>query len=536
MVYRVYVEKKSGQTHEAESLLKEVREFLQIKGLSSVRVLNRYDVEKIDEKLFRYAVNTVFSEPQVDNVSYEVPQGSIVFAVEPLPGQFDQRADSAAQCVQILSQGDRPLVRTAKVYVLEGDLSQDDIAAIRRHVINPVECREASLDLPETLEMEVTVPDSVATVEGFLDLDAQGLSKMVKELGLAMDLDDITFCQTYFKTENRNPTITEIRMIDTYWSDHCRHTTFNTTIDNVSFADPLLQQAYEDYIATRKELGRTKPINLMDIGTLAGKYLRKNGYLDKLYESEEINACTVRMTVTVDGEEQPWLLLFKNETHNHPTEIEPFGGAATCIGGAIRDPLASRAYVYAAMRVTGAADPLKPVNETIKGKLPQRKIVTTAAAGYSSYGNQIGLCTGMVDELYHPGYAAKRMEIGAVVGAVHEDHSKPDFPAPGDKVILLGGRTGRDGCGGATGSSKSHTVESLGSCGAEVQKGNAPEERKLQRLFRNAEAAVMIKRCNDFGAGGVSVAIGELADGLEIDLNSVPKKYEGLDGTELAIS
>ena len=536
MVYRVYVEKKPGQTHEADGLLKEIREFLQIRGLTQVRVLNRYDVERIEKDLFDYAVNTVFSEPQVDNVTYDVPQGQIVFAVEPLPGQFDQRADSAAQCVQILSQGERPLVRTAKVYVLTGTLTDGDVEAIRRHVINPVECRQASLELPETLEMDVAVPQSVATVEGFLELDKQGLEDMVKSLGLAMDLDDITFCQAYFRKENRNPTITEIRMIDTYWSDHCRHTTFNTTIDHVTFEDPLLQQAYEDYLATREALGRTKPVNLMDIGTLAGKYLRKNGMLDKLYESEEINACTVRMTVTVDGEAQPWLLLFKNETHNHPTEIEPFGGAATCIGGAIRDPLASRAYVYAAMRVTGAADPLKPVGETIKGKLPQRKIVTTAAAGYSSYGNQIGLCTGMVDELYHPGYAAKRMEIGAVIGAVHEDHSKPDFPAPGDKVILLGGRTGRDGCGGATGSSKSHTVESLASCGAEVQKGNAPEERKLQRLFRNGQAAVMIKRCNDFGAGGVSVAIGELADGLQIDLNQVPKKYEGLDGTELAIS
>ena len=536
MVYRVYVEKKTGQTHEADTLLKEVQEFLQIGSLSSVRVLNRYDVEKIEENLFKRSINTIFSEPQVDNVSYEVPTGKVVFAVEPLPGQYDQRADSAAQCVQILSQGERPLVRTAKVYVLEGNLSEAEIAAIKHHVINPVECREADLELPKTLEMEVEIPESVATIDGFLAMDKDALASMVKELGLAMDLDDITFCQNYFKTENRNPTITEIRMIDTYWSDHCRHTTFLTTIDSVKFEDELLQTAYDEYIATRASLGRTKPINLMDIGTLAGKYLRKNGMLEKLYESEEINACTVRMTVTVDGEEQPWLLLFKNETHNHPTEIEPFGGAATCIGGAIRDPLASRAYVYAAMRVTGAADPLKPIDETIKGKLPQRKIVTTAAAGYSSYGNQIGLATGMVDELYHPGYAAKRMEIGAVVGAVHEDHSKPDFPAPGDKVILLGGRTGRDGCGGATGSSKSHTVESLSSCGAEVQKGNAPEERKLQRLFRNGEAAVMIKRCNDFGAGGVSVAIGELADGLEIDLNKVPKKYEGLDGTELAIS
>ncbi len=536
MVYRVYVEKKQGQTHEADGLLREVQDFLQIKGLESVRVLNRYDVEKIEENLFAYAVGTVFSEPQVDHVSYDVPQGGVVFAVEPLPGQYDQRADSAAQCIQILGQCERPLVRTAKVYVLEGQLSDSDVTSIRKHVINPVECREASMDMPETLEMAVTVPESVSTIDGFVDMDRDALADMVKSLGLAMDLDDITFCQNYFKTEKRNPTITEIRMIDTYWSDHCRHTTFLTTIDSVKFEDVLLQSAYDEYIATRQALGRTKPINLMDIGTLAGKYLRKNGMLEKLYESEEINACTVRMTVTVDGEEQPWLLLFKNETHNHPTEIEPFGGAATCIGGAIRDPLASRAYVYAAMRVTGAADPLKPVDQTMPGKLPQRKIVTTAAAGYSSYGNQIGLATGMVDEIYHPGYAAKRMEIGAVVGAVHEDHSKPDYPAPGDKVILLGGKTGRDGCGGATGSSKSHTVESLGSCGAEVQKGNAPEERKLQRLFRNGEAAVMIKRCNDFGAGGVSVAIGELADGLEIDLNKVPKKYEGLDGTELAIS
>ena len=536
MVYRVYVEKKQGQTHEADGLLREAREFLQIGNLRSVRVLNRYDVEKIEKDLFDYAVGTVFSEPQVDNVSYEAPTGDTVFAVEPLPGQYDQRADSAAQCIQILSQGERPLVRTAKVYVLEGKLTEAELSALRRHVINPVECREASLALPETLALSVNIPESVATVEGFLDMDQAGLAQMVKELGLAMDLDDITFCQDYFKTEGRNPTITEIRMIDTYWSDHCRHTTFLTTIDHVTFEDPLIQSAYEEYLATREALGRTKPINLMDIGTLAGKYLRKNGFLDKLYESEEINACTVRMTVTVDGEEQPWLLLFKNETHNHPTEIEPFGGAATCIGGAIRDPLASRAYVYAAMRVTGAADPLKPIDQTMPGKLPQRKIVTTAAAGYSSYGNQIGLATGMVDEIYHPGYAAKRMEIGAVVGAVHEDHSKPGFPAPGDKVVLLGGRTGRDGCGGATGSSKSHTVESLSSCGAEVQKGNAPEERKLQRLFRNGEAAVMIKRCNDFGAGGVSVAIGELADGLIIDLNKVPKKYDGLDGTELAIS
>jgi len=536
MVYRIFVEKKPGQTHEADKLLKDVQEFLQISALESVRVINRYDVENIDEALFENAVRNVFSEPQVDNTYSELNAEGIVFAVEPLPGQFDQRADSAAQCIQIISQGERPLVRTAKVYVLTGDLSGEELAAIRKYVINPVECREAALAKPETLVMQYDIPQSVATVEGFLELDRAGLEAMAKNLGLAMDAGDLEFCQGYFKTEGRNPTITEIRMIDTYWSDHCRHTTFNTIIDNVTFADPLLQSAYDEYIETRAELGRTKPITLMDIGTLAGKWLRKNGMLEKLYESEEINACTVRMTVNVDGEDQPWLLLFKNETHNHPTEIEPFGGAATCIGGAIRDPLASRAYVYGAMRVTGAADPLKPVDETLAGKLPQRKIVTTAAAGYSSYGNQIGLATGMVDELYHPGYAAKRMEIGAVVGAVHEDHSKPDFPAPGDKVILLGGRTGRDGIGGATGSSKAHNVQSVETCGSEVQKGNAPEERKLQRLFRNGEAAVMIKRCNDFGAGGVSVAIGELADGLDIDLNKVPKKYEGLDGTELAIA
>ena len=536
MVYRIFVEKKPGQTHEADKLLKDVQEFLQIASLKAVRVINRYDVENIDEALFENAVRNVFSEPQVDNTYAELDAEGIVFAVEPLPGQFDQRADSAAQCIQIISQGERPLVRTAKVYVLTGELTEEEYNAIRKYVINPVECREAQLEKPETLVMQYEIPQSVATVEGFLELDRQGLEAMAKNLGLAMDAGDLEFCQGYFKTEGRCPTITEIRMIDTYWSDHCRHTTFNTIIDNVSFADPLLQSAWQEYLDTRVELNRTKPTTLMDIGTLAGKWLRKNGMLEKLYESEEINACTVRMTVNVDGEDQPWLLLFKNETHNHPTEIEPFGGAATCIGGAIRDPLASRAYVYGAMRVTGAADPLKPVNETITGKLPQRKIVTTAAAGYSSYGNQIGLATGMVDEIYHPGYAAKRMEIGAVVGAVHEDHSKPDFPAPGDKVILLGGRTGRDGIGGATGSSKAHNVQSVETCGSEVQKGNAPEERKLQRLFRNGEAAVMIKRCNDFGAGGVSVAIGELADGLDIDLNMIPKKYEGLDGTELAIA
>ena len=536
MVYRVYVEKKPELAKEASDLLHEARELLQIENLTGVRVINRYDVENMDRALFDYAVQTVFSEPQLDIVSETIEAQGAVFAVEFLPGQFDQRADSAAQCIQIISQGERPVVRTAKVYVLEGALRESDVAAVKKYVINPVEAREAELAKPETLQAAYPLPRTVKTMEGFLELDRAGLAELVQSLGLAMDLDDMTFCQSYFRREGRCPTITEIRMIDTYWSDHCRHTTFLTTIDRVKFADPLLQAAYADYLQTRQELGHTKPVNLMDIGTLAAKYLRKQGRLDKLDESEEINACTVHMTVQVDGKEEPWLLLFKNETHNHPTEIEPFGGAATCIGGAIRDPLSGRSYVYAAMRVTGAADPLKPLSETLPGKLPQRKIVTTAAAGYSSYGNQIGLATGMVDELYHPGYAAKRMEIGAVIAATPAENVRRECPAPGDQVILLGGRTGRDGCGGATGSSKSHTVESIHTCGAEVQKGNAPEERKIQRLFRNLNVTRLIKRCNDFGAGGVSVAVGELADGLDIDLDAVRKKYDGLDGTELAIS
>ena len=537
MVYRIYVEKKQGFDHEAAALVREATDILEIGGIEKIRVFNRYDVEGLDRALFEKAVNTVFSEPQLDNATEEIDTaGAVTFAVEYLPGQFDQRADSAAQCIQLISQGDRPTVRTARIYAVYGNVSDADIAALKKFLINPVESREASLDRVETLVVDYPVPADVATVEGFLALDRAGLADLVKTLGLAMDIDDIAFCQEYFKKEGRVPTITEIRMIDTYWSDHCRHTTFLTTIDEVQFEDELLQRAYDDYIATRKALGRTKPINLMDIGTLAAKYLRKVGKLDKLDESEEINACTVKIKVTVDGKDEDWLLLFKNETHNHPTEIEPFGGAATCIGGAIRDPLSGRSYVYAAMRVTGAADPLLPVKDTMPGKLPQRKIVTTAAAGYSSYGNQIGLATGQVDEIYHPGYVAKRMEIGAVIAAAPAENVRRECPAPGDLVVLLGGRTGRDGCGGATGSSKSHTAESLTACGAEVQKGNAPEERKLQRLFRNGEATRLIKRCNDFGAGGVSVAIGELADGLTINLDKVPKKYDGLDGTELAIS
>jgi len=537
MVYRIFVEKKKELAHEAKSLLNNINGLLQINSVTDVRVINRYDVDNIEKELFDYAVGTVFSEPQLDITSTEINlENATVFAVEFLPGQFDQRADSAAQCIQIISQGEKPRVRTAKVYMLYGNITETDLAAIKKYVINPVEAREAILEKPETLETKYDIPTTVATLDGFIDLDRKGLEDFVKQYGLAMDADDIAFCQEYFKSEKRNPTITEIRMIDTYWSDHCRHTTFLTNIDNVVFEDELLQSTYEEYVNTRKALGRTKPICLMDIATLAVRQLKKDGKLEKLDESEEINACTVKIDVEVDGVSEPWLLLFKNETHNHPTEIEPFGGAATCIGGAIRDPLSGRSYVYGAMRVTGAADPLKSVAETMAGKLPQRKIVTTAADGYSSYGNQIGLATGIVDEIYHDGYAAKRMEIGAVIAAAPAENVRREVPAPGDVVILLGGATGRDGCGGATGSSKSHTVESLESCGAEVQKGNAPEERKLQRLFRNYEACRMIKRCNDFGAGGVSVAIGELADGLEIDLNAVPKKYDGLDGTELAIS
>ena len=537
MVFRVFVEKKRELANEARALLNDVRGLLGIKQLDDVRVINRYDAENISEELFNYAIKTVFSEPQLDIASAEInTDGATVFAVEYLPGQFDQRADSASQCIQIISQGERPLVRTAKVYVLYGNLNAAQLAEIKKYVINPVEAREASLDKPSTLNVEYEIPTEVATLNGFISLDRKGLEDFIKSYGLAMDTDDIAFCQQYFKSENREPTITEIRMIDTYWSDHCRHTTFLTTIDSVKFEDKLIEDAWKEYLATRTELGRTKPICLMDIATLAVKHLKKEGKLDKLDESEEINACTVKIDVEVDGKTEPWLLLFKNETHNHPTEIEPFGGAATCIGGAIRDPLSGRSYVYGAMRVTGAGNPLTPVSETIKGKLPQRKIVTTAAAGYSSYGNQIGLATGIVDEIYHDGYAAKRMEIGAVIAATPAENVRRERPEAGDVVILLGGSTGRDGCGGATGSSKSHTAQSLETCGAEVQKGNAPEERKLQRLFRNGDACRMIKRCNDFGAGGVSVAIGELADGLKIDLNAVPKKYKGLDGTELAIS
>ena len=542
MVYRVYVEKKAGQTHEADSLLKEIKDFLQIGALESVRVLNRYDAENIEKDLFDYAVNTVFSEPQVDDVSFDVPTGEFVFAVEPLPGQYDQRADSAAQCIQIISQGNRPIIRTAKVYVLSGNLTAENITAIKKHVINAVESREASLELPETLAVQYAAPETVATVEGFIALDEDGLTELLDKLGLAMDLDDLKFLQAYFRdTEHRDPTITEIRVVDTYWSDHCRHTTFSTHLDNIQIHDAAVAEAYQRYLDARVEVygeekAAKRPQTLMDIATIGAKTLKKRGLLPELDESEEINACSIHVTATVNGEDQDWLLMFKNETHNHPTEIEPFGGAATCIGGCIRDPLSGRAYVHQAMRVTGAGDPRKSLKDTTPGKLPQRKLCQTAAAGYSSYGNQIGLATGHVAELYHEGYIAKRLECGAVVAAAPAYNVRRERPAPEDVIVLLGGRTGRDGIGGATGSSKSHNMKSLTTMASEVQKGNAPEERKIQRLFRNPNVTRLIKRCNDFGAGGVSVAIGELADGLRIDLDAVRKKYEGLDGTEIAIS
>lgn len=539
MVFRVYVEKKPGFDVEAQQLAGELKTILGVSGLSDLRIVNRYDAEGISEDLFNQTVPTVFSEPQVDNVSYDLPDfgNAKVFATEFLPGQFDQRADSAAECIQLISQGERPTVRSAKVYALEGDLTDADVETIKHYVINPVEAREASLETKETLKTQVPVPGKVEVIKGFNEMDAEAGQKFIDERGLAMDLADLEFCQKYFSEEGREPTITEIKVIDTYWSDHCRHTTFGTELDEVNIDDAVVKAAFERYLEMRHELGRdAKPVCLMDMGTIGAKWLKKNGILTGLDESEEINACTVKVKVDVNGHDEDWLFLFKNETHNHPTEIEPFGGAATCIGGCIRDPLSGRSYVYQAMRVTGAADPTVPVSETLEGKLPQRKLVTTAAAGYSSYGNQIGLATGQVDEIYHPGYVAKRMEVGAVVAATPADHVRRETPAPGDKIILLGGRTGRDGIGGATGASKAHNVESLELDGAEVQKGNAPVERKLQRLFRRGDACRLIKRCNDFGAGGVSVAVGELADGLFVDLNTVPKKYEGLDGTELAIS
>ena len=545
-VLRCYTEKRSGFDSASQSLCSSIRELLEIPALTYVRELCRYDVEGIDAETYAKAKNIVFSEPMVDDCydeQYPMPEGDYrILAVEPLPGQYDQRSDSCAQCIQLMTQGERPKVAAAHIYVLGGKLTDEEMDKIRGYLINPVDSREASADKPETLEANYAIPTQVDTVEGFISMDTEALEQMRTSLGLAMELDDLQFLQSYFAgEEKRDPTITEVRMIDTYWSDHCRHTTFLTEIDESKIDDQMVLDAYNRYLAGRVEVygeekAAKRPVTLMDIGTIAGKVLKKRGCLPNLDESEEINACSIRINATVDGKKEPWLLMFKNETHNHPTEIEPFGGAATCLGGAIRDPLSGRSYVYQAMRVTGAGDPTVPLNETLEHKLPQRKLCTTAAAGYSSYGNQIGLATGLVHEIYHPGYVAKRMEIGAVVGAAPIENVIREVPDPGDIVILLGGRTGRDGCGGATGSSKSHTTESLETCGAEVQKGNPPEERKIQRLFRNPEATRMIRRCNDFGAGGVSVAIGELADGLDINLNAVPKKYDGLDGTELAIS
>ncbi|MCR4722865.1 MAG: phosphoribosylformylglycinamidine synthase [Eubacteriales bacterium] len=539
MVYRVYVEKRGELAVEAKNLKEEIRTFLGITGLRELRLVNRYDAQGLSEELFEKSVTSIFAEPQVDEYSDSIDTAgaSAVFAVEYLPGQYDQRADSAAQCIQIMSRLERPTVKTAKVYVLYGDLSENDVERIKKHVINPVDSRLTSMEKPETLDFAYDTPADVEVINGFCEFSEERMADFIRERDLAMDVDDLRMCRDYFKSLHREPTITEIKVIDTYWSDHCRHTTFNTIIDDIEFSDEKLQHSYEKYLEARKELGREgKPVCLMDIGTIAAKVLKAQGRLDALDESDEINACTVKIKVNVNGSPEDWLLLFKNETHNHPTEIEPFGGAATCIGGAIRDPLSGRSYVYAAMRVTGAGNPLTPVEETLEGKLPQRKLVTGAAAGYSSYGNQIGLATGIVDEVYNEGYVAKHMEVGAVIGAAPAENIVRLVPEPGDVVILLGGRTGRDGIGGASGSSKAHTMTSLETCGAEVQKGNAPEERKLQRLFRKREAARLIKRCNDFGAGGVSVAIGELSDGVEINLDKVPKKYEGLDGTELAIS
>ena len=545
-VRRIFVEKKKGFDVEASHLLKDLRENLSLSGLKEVRIVHRYDVQGLSDSEYAAARNSIFSEPPVDEAydeSYPAPEGAKLFAIELLPGQYDQRASSAAECIQLLTKKEPPKVRAAKLIVLSGSLSGEDVEKIKKYLINPVEAHEAGLEPYTTLDMEAERPADVAVVTGFTALDRTGLAEMLKTYGFAMDLDDILFCQDYFQnSEHRDPTITELRMIDTYWSDHCRHTTFSTKLENVEIAESAqtkpIRAAYEQYLHARETLyvNKQKNLCLMDLATIAAKELKKQGYLKEIDESEEINACSICVNVDVDGKDEEWLIMFKNETHNHPTEIEPFGGAATCLGGAIRDPLSGRSYVYQAMRVTGSGDPRKTLAETLPNKLMQRKISTGAAAGYSSYGNQIGLATGLVHEIYDEGYIAKRMEIGAVIGAAPKKNVVRERPQAGDVVILLGGRTGRDGCGGATGSSKAHTAESLDSCAAEVQKGNPPVERKLQRLFRNGEVTRLIKRCNDFGAGGVSVAIGELADGLLIDLDAVPKKYEGLDGTELAIS
>ena len=550
-VKRIYVEKKEPYAVRAGELKQEIKKYLDIKTLEEVRVLVRYDVEALSEDVYKKALVTVFSEPPVDNVyegSFEKNEKDRVFSVEYLPGQFDQRADSAEQCVKLLNEKEEPIIRSATTYVLSGDISEEDFERIKAYCINPVDSRETDETVPETLVQKFDEPADVKIFDGFKDMPEAELKKLYDSLGLAMTFKDFLHIQNYFHgEENRDPSMTEIRVLDTYWSDHCRHTTFQTELKNISFEDgdykKPIEDTYRAYKETHDEMykGRDdKFVCLMDIALLAMKKLREEGKLDDMEVSDEINACSIVVPVDIDHgngpETEEWLVFFKNETHNHPTEIEPFGGAATCLGGAIRDPLSGRGYVYQAMRVTGAADPTKSLRDTLEGKLAQRKIVTGAAKGYSSYGNQIGLATGLVDEIYHPNYVAKRMEIGAVMGAAPRKNVIRENSDPDDVIILLGGRTGRDGCGGATGSSKAHNTESIDTCGAEVQKGNAPTERKIQRLFRRAEVSSLIKKCNDFGAGGVSVAIGELADGLTVDLDKVPKKYAGLDGTELAIS
>lgn len=543
MVKRIFVQKRKGYDVEAKGILSDLRESLQMSNLEDVIILNRYDVEDISDKVFEEAKNTIFSEPQVDicyEEEYKKEEKDKIFGIEFLPGQFDQRANSLSECLQIIAGGERLTAKSARIYVLKGNLSENDVEKIKSYLINPVDSRECSLEKPDTLKDNMEEPADVKIVEGFITMTDENVKEFYEKYGFAMDIEDLKFCQRYFRDEEkRDPSMTEMKMIDTYWSDHCRHTTFMTKFEVIDIQWDLLEKIFEDYKKSREyvyENKKAKDICLMDIATIAVKELKKKGMLKDLDESEEINACSIKANILVDGKEEEYLIMFKNETHNHPTEIEPFGGAATCLGGAIRDPLSGRVYVYQAMRVTGSGDPRKSVSETLPNKLPQRKLTNEAARGYSSYGNQIGLATGQVTEIYHPGYVAKRLEIGALIGAAPAKNVVRERPIPGDIVILLGGKTGRDGCGGATGSSKAHNSKSLTSCGAEVQKGNAPEERKIQRLFRNEEVTRLIKRCNDFGAGGVSVAIGELAEGLEIDLDKVPKKYEGLDGTELAIS
>ena len=545
-IKRLFIEKKPCYSVEAEGLKKDLIATLRLNNLQKVRILNRYDVANISEAELRLAISTVFSEPPVDlafSEDFPFNPEDRVFTVEYLPGQYDQRSDWAAQCLQILTQREKPIVRSAKVFVLEGALSDFEFQKIKDYCINRVEAREASFEKPNSLSLESLVPEDIESIQGFIVMTDCELRELIAKMNLAMGYEDLLLCRDYFKNvEKRDPTVTEIRVLDTYWSDHCRHTTFLTRIKNVEIEDSKasepIRDAYRNYLTSRSFIyGKSvNAFTFMDLATIAAKEFKKKGLLEDLDQSEEINAASIVVCADVDGKVEDYLVMFKNETHNHPTEIEPYGGAATCLGGAIRDPLSGRAYVYQAMRITGSGDPRVHIDATLPGKLPQKKITTGAAAGFSAYGNQVGLATGYVREIYDEGFVAKRMEIGAVIAAAPKAHVRREKPVAGDVVILLGGKTGRDGCGGATGSSKPHTEESLDSCGAEVQKGNPVEERKIQRLFRNPSVSAMIKKCNDFGAGGISVAIGELADGLEIDLDAVPKKYDGLDGTEIAIS